>query len=176
MNDFRIVPYLPLDGILPLRDSHVLEFWAAMVRDGTVRRVFFDGSVTTAGQFLEKVKRADNLFFFCFDGDRPAAVCWLDSMAGHRAHIHFCVCKETWGQAAKALGKLVLKTIGSMKTNDGRPFLGMVLGITEADNALAIRFAKSIGLTKCGYVPGYLHNARDNLSVDATFLAYSFGG
>ena len=176
MNDFRVIPYLPLDGILPLRDSHVLAFWAAMVRDGTVRRVFFDGSVTTAGQFLEKAKRADNLFFFCFDGDRPAAVCWLDSMSGTRAHIHFCVFKETWGQAAKALGKMVLKTIGGMRTSTGAPLLGMVLGVTEASNALAVRFAKSIGLSKCGYVPGYLFDAWDNVNADAVFLAYSFGG
>ena len=176
MNDFRVVPYLPLDGIHPLRDSQVLAFWDCMVRDGTAGRVFFDGSVTDGVQFLTKAKRTDNIFFFCFDGPNPAAVCWLDAFAPGRAHIHFCVCRASWGNAAKALGKLVLKTIGDMKDSNGETIFRTILGITEASNALAIRFAKSLGLSKCGYIPGYLWNARLQCNVDATLLACPFGG
>ena len=176
MNDFRVIPYLPLDGIFPLRDSQVLAFWSAMVRDGTVTRVFFDGSVTDGAQFLAKAKRTDNLFFFCFDGSVPAAVCWLDSFSPGRAHIHFCVCRAAWGNAAKALGRLVLKTIGDMRDGSGATIFRMVLGVTEASNSLAVRFAKSVGLTKCGHIPGYLWNAHLQQNVDATLLAYPFGG
>lgn len=176
MNDFRVVPYLPLDGVFPLRDSQVLAFWERMVRDGTGGRVFFDGSITDGAQFLAKVKRTDHLFLFCFDGATPVAVCWLDTFAPHRAHIHFCVFRESWGNAAKALGRLVLKTIEDMKDSNGEAVFQMLLGITESSNSPAIRFAKSIGLSKCGHIPGYLWNAHLQCNVDATLLACSFGG
>ena len=176
MNDFRVVPYLPLDGIHPLRDSQVLAFWDCMVRDATAARVFFDGSVTEGVQFLAKAKRTDSLFFFCFDGMTPMGVCWLDTFAPGRAHVHFCMFRECWGNAAKALGRLVLKTIGDMRGAEGGPIFRTLIGITESSNALAIRYAKSLGLSKCGYLPGYLWNSRLQSNVDATVLAHSFGG
>lgn len=176
MNSVKIIPYIPIDGVMPFRDSFIMQMFDLILFERTVDKVFFDGTITNRRHFLAKVKRPDNLFFFVLDRNSPAAFFWLDNMTQRRAHIHFCVLRSHWGSGALHLGKTALAVIGGMKAPDGQPLFKMVAGITEASNVLAIRYAKSLGLTKCGYLPGYLFNAKLGTNVDAAILAYTFGG
>lgn len=176
MTKFNIVPYLHIDGVIPFPDSSIMQIWDRMRAEHTAEKVFFDGTITTREQFLAKVKRPDNLFFIAIDGDALAGFFWLDNFAQRRAHIHFCVMRDYWGSDGKALGALSLNVVRDMRDPAGRPLFHMLAGVTEASNTLAIRYAKSLGMTKCGYLPGYLFNARLGSSVDAVILALTLGG
>lgn len=170
----RIIPYIPNDGILPVKDSFILAVWDQMMAECTAKTVFFDGTVNNGVQFLNNLKQIGNVAYLGFADNDFAGLFWINAIRNGRAFIHFCIMRAYWGRDAVTFGKLALDVVGKITTTEGLPLLQLVTGVTAASNAQVIRYAKSLGMVECGRVRSFLFNARLNRFVDAVFLSYFF--
>lgn len=150
----RLVPYAPVNGDWSLPDEFILSVGIQMMREGTFRRVFYDGSIRTAEDAMAHWKRPSNLPVFVFDGaDEPLAVGWLNGVSGTIAFAHFCTFAAASGVAVD-IGHRVLHY-----WSVAFPFLRAILGVIPEHNRAAIRFARSLGFSVACTIPGVLYDA-----------------
>lgn len=171
MHKFCVVPYLPADGVPPFRDSVILGLWDKLVEQKLHDLVFFDGNVNTREKFLLFMKNPCRVLFVVESAEcGVSGFFWIDNIVHRRAHVHICAFKETWGENAKAMALAGLQAVFNMVDRTGTPVINVLCGVIPTTNPRAIRFAKSVGFSLCGTVPGYLYHAGRGQNVDAAFL------
>lgn len=124
-----------------------------MKAEGVLERVFYDGSVKTAGQFVRYMQAPANVaIFFLRDGE-PLSFGWLNGIREGRAFAHFCTLKAGRGSTVE-MGRLALGYWFS-----AFDFLAVILGMVSANNKLALRFVQRIGFTAVGEIPQLIYDS-----------------
>lgn len=142
----KVLPYIYVDGIPTMRDTDLMVIFDKMVRDDTLKYVFYDGSVTNAVEFVQFIKSVDIQLFVVLDDDNPVACGWLTDFKFCTAQAHFCVFSEAWNRSVE-VGKLMIeKAMNSME-------LKMLVGYVPKFNNLAIDFVNKCGGVVVGELP-----------------------
>ena len=168
----RVEPYAALpepeggwhedDPRWTLPDWVVLDWWSRMVRDGTVKRVFYNGAVTNPDQFIAFLQRPTNVPLAIRTDDQEwIGIAWLTNINRTSAVAHFCGFREGWERKQTIdAGELALDYWFAFPGVEGGKHFKVLLGITPADNRLALRFINQLGFERVGTVP-HLANGGD---------------
>lgn len=163
MNEFEMVPYGKVDGIRTYKDSEILGLYTrVMVESGA--QMFRDGSIKDGQAFLRMAKSAGVAFHVAYVRGKLAGCVWLTGFQDRLAQVHFCVFREFWGKDALGLGRHCLRELIHKTCTDGEYWLDMLLGLTPADNPLALRFAKMCGWKQACVLPCGMYDAKERKS------------
>jgi len=173
-NKFTLLPYTERDGIRTVPDSDIKRLYDRTVSDGTNKIVFYEGTITTADQFLMMAKSANTLFYIGLRGTETIGYAWLNRFENRTAHFHFCGFKKYWGQNEE-IGKYVLPTILGWTNKEDRYLFDLLIGFIPAWNEVAIAFSKKCGGKSAGVIPNAIWNGEKQESEDAVFIYYTRG-
>ena len=143
--------------------------------EGTVHRVFYDDSVRSRTDFVDFLKRQENSVFFVKFKDEEIGFFWLSPFIQKSAFINYCFYKEFWGKKTLEISQSCLDYILYKKNAYGDYIVDVLLGLTPANNKLAIRFLIKNGMTVLGKIPGLITDCRHNKIVDGV-LSYKTRG
>jgi hypothetical protein len=172
---YALIPYAVADGVPSFRDSEIRGWYERLEAEGLARWVFFDAKQLSGDDLLRLVKKPGNFTFTVWtEGEhwRPemAAFFWMHHFIGTTVFLHHVVFRKFHGTQAVAIGKFVLAEVTRMG------FCESVMGITPANNRLAVRFAKSIGMQRLGVVPRIFYDAYENRQVDGFLTVFEGAG
>lgn len=168
----RIVPYLLNDGIPNFRDSEIKGFYDRMVREGTADKVFYDGTVKSADDFLRMMRGRGNALYVVFEQAEPWGFCWLNHFKMKSARIHFCAFRPAWGRAHEYARGSMSQLI-NLRLADGSYWHDVFCGYTPETNKLAIRMLKQAGMKIVGTIPNKLWIASEKRTVGAVVSYFS---
>ena len=136
-----------------LGDAELGRIWDALCAEGAAGALFFDGCVTDFEGFQAFAGEEGREFFAVRAGGGPAAVFWLDGRSGRAARIHFAVLRRAHGRAARVIGNYVVDWLLTRRGPGGGRILDVLVGVTPATHALAVKYVRDIGFTVLGTVP-----------------------
>jgi len=148
----QLIPYAEVNGSWSLTDEAVRDCWDHLVADGTAKLVFWDGSVTSADQFLAVMKRPGNIPVFGHDGTSMLAVAWLNGVQRNYAHAHFACFREAWGRSSLDVCRAFLDYWGAF-SSEGRYIFDVVVGETPSHLRKALKFINRLGFVRVGSIP-----------------------
>ena len=151
-NGIKFIPYTEVDGIRNFPDSYLKCLFERMQTEKLIGKVFYDGNVQTAEDFLDMMKYGQNKLFMIFMGNELAGIVWLNNFQRRSANIHFCLFKNAWGKESVSIGKAILKEFLYMKDSQGYVF-DVLIGETPANNRLAVKWIHESGMTVVGEIP-----------------------
>lgn len=166
MNEFRMSPYVEVDGVPSYKDSEILELYRRVVAEGCAH-VFRDRSITGEGAFLRMAKAPHTAFYVAYVRGETAGCVWLNRFQARFAQANFFTFSQFWGQDALDLGRHCLRELITMRGDDGAFILDMLVGITPADNPLAVAFALKCGWKRRGLLPFGAYDAEAGASLPA---------
>ena len=168
-DNLTLIPYAAEDNTINLPDSYLAQVFRRMVREETVRKVFYDGSITNTMDFIKLFRNPDNEFFFVEQAGRETGFFWLNRFRHRSAFINYCFHREFKGQQALAISQACLDFLLSRKDAHGDHCTDVILGLTPASNRLAVIFLQMNGMTIIGRVPRFLYDASKDATVDGIF-------
>lgn len=169
---FAIIPYARVDGVPTLPAALLQALQERMRSEGLERWLLFDSVPAPA---LESIAVSGAVRFFSVVVDKkkppghPAALFWLTDGPGQASLIHFCIFREYWGGAARAIGAYVLKELLSM-TVRGEALYPVIMGMPPDFNVHAVRYARDIGMTLIGTVPNVFYDPHEGRMAGAAVL------
>lgn len=134
--------------------------------EGTVHRVFYDDSVRNTTDFVDFVKRPENSVFFVKFEDIEVGFFWLSKFIQKSAFINYCFYKAFWGKKSLKISQACLDFILHKKNAYGDYAVEVLLGLTPANNKLAIKLSIQNGMTVLCKIPGLITDCRHNKIVD----------
>lgn len=167
MGDLVLIPYLNNKGEWTLPGSVLQYAWDKMVRERLEKKVFYDGKVFNADSFIDACQSPHTHTHFMFgeDGDL-AAIGFINHFESNHAHMHWVCYRNTWGEGAEQAARQSLKYWFHFQRGD-KPLFDILLAIFPEDNPMIEAFARRIGITILGTVPGILFNKYKNKPVGA---------
>ncbi|WP_461210087.1 hypothetical protein [Desulfocurvus sp. DL9XJH121] len=139
-----------------LDDAVLAELWERLWAENLARAVFYAGGMEDFASFRAFADEPGRLFYAVTAGGGPAALFWLDGGGGGAARIHFAAYRRAWGRAARIIGLFVTDWLLTCRTAQGRRALEVLVGVTPASHAPALKFIADISFTILGTVPGAL--------------------
>jgi hypothetical protein len=175
--EFTLIPYVKVEGQWTASYSFIHGLWCKMVRDGTVHRVFYGGSVKNVGEFVDWLKLPSNHVLLALDKDAstPLGFCWLNGVEDRRGWFGFCLFSETWGKDAIKLLEAMRDYWMGMKDENGQYVFHILLGVTPVTNRLALMAMKSIGAKRGTPIPDLSTNATTGRRVAGVISYYMRG-
>lgn len=125
-------------------------YWALLHLQGLAKHAFYDGSVTCPSDFLDLSRDPSVILFLILDTEkhRPVGHFHLTHFLGKSATGHFSLLKRYQGREGIRIGKEVINLIFDLKTENNKPLVTNITGITPVTNKLACRFIQLIGFVK----------------------------
>ena len=162
----KIFPSSQIPGRHLFTDKYLAQVYRRIVSEETVYRVFYDGSVRNTNDFIEFIRNKKNeIYFVEYDGIE-AGFFWLTRFRHKSAFINYCFYKNFWGSKAFTVSQLCIDYIFNRKDKYGQFTLDVLLGLTPANNKLAIKFLLKNGMTVLGKIPGILYNYTEDTPMD----------
>ena len=169
LNGLSIVPFYDKDGTPNFSDTSLAQVFRRIVREESVTKIFYDGSVRNSADFICFVRNRENeLFFVGYDG-REAGFFWLNRLRRKAAFITYCLYKDFWGDEALLISRKCIEFLFARKDVHGEHRIDVLLGLTPANNKLAVKFLLKNGMTVSGKVPGLLYDAGAEATEDGIF-------
>lgn len=161
------------DGEDVMPDSVPHEFWAIMCEQGLKSKLWFDGEgPQDKWGFSGMCHQADTHIWFSYYEGEPAGFFWLNGFTPKTAHVHQCFFKVAWGKFTVEASRLTTDLILHAGYPDtGEHMLDALIGLTPADNKLAIRLLKKAGFKVVGTVPNGIYKADEKKSYPAVLSA-----
>lgn len=155
-------PYVEINGFRTFSDDYIMALYDQMEKEGTAKRVFYIGSVTNRIDFLKWMK-SPNISVLIIVEDMidkvPLALSWITEAKDGRGWFNFNIFKKAWGPQSLEVMALTKKTWFSFMRPDGKePIFRVLMGITPANNKLAIRLMQKMGVTFLGLIPDFVTN------------------
>ncbi len=96
---------------------------------------------------------------------------WLSPFIQKSAFISSCFYKAYWGKESLKIGQVCIDYILHDQNAYGKYLVDVLLGLTPANNRLALRFSKKNDMTIIGKIPGLKTYCRNNKTIDGV-LSY----
>ncbi len=167
----EVVPFRSEDGTPNLSDTHLAQVFRRLVREETLNRVFYDGSIGNTTDFIDFFHNQENEIFFGRAGGQEAGFFWLNRFRHRSYFITYCFYREFWGRQALAISRATLDYLFSRTDVHGEHRIETLLGLTPASNKLAVKFMLRNNMTIVGRVPGFLFDRHLGRRVDG-ILSY----
>ncbi|MEW5722531.1 MAG: hypothetical protein AB1896_05460 [Thermodesulfobacteriota bacterium] len=157
------------DGTRNLSEEHLRGLYDRMVRERTLKAVFFDGKVRSAENFLAFAASGEIRFYAGYTREEealePAGFFWLSDFKGLTAYIHFCLFRRLWGRASVGLAREILKGLLAAENENKDRYFRCVRAAVPRTNRLALGFIERIGFVILGTVPHGAWLAEEGRSV-----------
>jgi RimJ/RimL family protein N-acetyltransferase len=177
-DDYQLFLYrTDKDGMRNLPDLYFGGLYRRMKEEGSVHKVFYDGSVQCLADFVKFCKSHVNSFYVLFHGEvkdgNEAGIIWLNgfSFNQRRAYIHFCLFKKLWGNGSiEAIRWSLAELLGLEYEQE--PIFDLLIGFMPVNNRLAIKFSEKVGMITLGILPNAIYDYYEQKRVDAV-LTYA---
>lgn len=167
----EILPFYDRNGEPIFSDIHLAQFFRRIVFEDTLHKVFHDGSIQNTRDFISFVKKNDHEIFFIKSDGEDAGFFWLTKFSQKSAFVAYCFYKKFWGKKTLNISKLCIKYIFHKKDYRGDYILDVLLGLTPANNKLALKLLIKNGMTVLGTIPKILFSFTDCRTIDG-ILSY----
>lgn len=137
---YQVFPYA--DGNIP--DEVFAAIWKQMVDENKAQKVFYNGYVVSAFDFVNFMKNGGVLPIIVFDNEAqvPCHIAWISDYGDGHACLHHC----SLGQFKRGSGKAILRYYETFRNPDtGEPTFETMIGITPENNEPAVRVARLMG-------------------------------
>ena len=150
-NEILLIPFAKVGDHYNLQDNVLISIWNKIIAQKLLNKVFYDGSITSAKQFVDMMKHPSNLPVIAYNGE-ILGFGWLNDMAKNRALAHFCMFREAWGKHTLEIGHKFLDYWFSLEQN-GEPLFRVLVGNTPPWNKPAVSFIQRLGFKIVGEIP-----------------------
>lgn len=175
INGLEIISFFKEGNTYNFSDPYLGQVFRTIVMEGSAHRVFYDGSVKNTIEFIDFVKRKDVSVFFVKFKDEDVGVFWLSTFIQKSVFINYCFYKAFWGKESLKISQACLDYILHEKNAYGEYLVDVLLGLTPANNKLAISFLQKNGMTVLGKIPDLIADCHYNKTVDGV-LSYKTRG
>jgi len=173
--DIKLIQYCEIDGVHNFPDSWIKSLFNRMREERLLSKAFYEGDIQTSDEFLQAMKYGKNRLFIIYrdlSGDKEIlGITWLNGFRKRSAYMHQCLFRNTWGKESPAIGKAVLDQLLHLSDSRGYIF-DVLIGLTPANNRLAIAWLQKVGLTSIGEIPDAAWDSRLRESVPG-ILSYA---
>lgn len=168
-NGLMILPFYGADGEPALTDIKLAQTFRRIVYEKTANKTFHAEPIRDTRTFISFAKdKKHEMYFVVCDGD-DAGFFWLKQFGPKSAFINYCFFKDYWGRKSLDISKACMDYIFSRKDCREDFALDVLLGLTPADNKLAVKFLIANGMKVLGKVPKVLYDCEKNKTVDGVF-------
>ena len=166
----QIIPFYEKNGDQNFSDTYLAQVYRRIVREDTVKKVFYDGSARNTTDFIRFVTNPENEIYFVKFKGREAGFFWLNKFRQKAYFINYCFYREFRGRKeALDVSQRVIDFVFNLADGAGGHRIDVLLGLTPADNKLAVKFLVKNGMTILGKVPGFIYDVRKEKAVDGVF-------
>jgi hypothetical protein len=173
--DIDLLPYVNQVGEYNMPDSFLAQAYRRTVIEKSIHKVFYDGSIQSSKEFIDYFKQERIELFFVYYRDEEVGFFWLSPFVKKSAFITYCIYKNFLRQSL-LISQACIRGIFALEDEHGDKRLDTLLGITPADNKLALRFLTKIGMTVVGKIPGLICDAGIEKGDDAILSCLSRPG
>ncbi len=167
-NGIEIIPLNEMNGQSNFSDKILGQIFRRIVREESLNKLFYDGSIRNTRDFRKFMRSPDNEIFFVTINGKEAGFFWLSHFRQRSFFINYCVYREFWGEALM-ISNACIDHIFKRKNSDGDFIVDVLLGLTPANNRLAVNFLLKNDMTILGRVPGFLFDSSTGETVDGIF-------
>lgn len=162
----EILPFRNEHGVPNFSNTHLAQIFRRMAMEETVSKVFFDGSINNTSDFIKFCHNPDNEVFILKSWGRDAGFFWLNRFRHKSFFITYCFFKNFWGRQAQEISDAALDFLFSRTDDYGEHQTDVLLGLTPADNRLALKFMLKNNMTIFGRVPDFIYDHQEGKSID----------
>lgn len=137
---YQVYPYA--QGNIP--DEILAQIWQQMVDEGKAQKVFYNGFIVNAFDFVGFMKGGGVLPILIVDNETRAIchIAWISDFGDGHACLHHC----SLGKFKRGAAKAILAYYDQFKDpTTGKPAFEVLVGITPENNEGAVRVAKLMG-------------------------------
>jgi len=149
-----LLPYI--DGRTPI--TALYRLFDMMTSDGTLRTVFYDGSVQRRLDFVRYFKSPSVKMFMIMRETELVGFAWLTAVQTATAMLHWCFFSNAWGKDTADIAYAASQELLKMRKEGGEYILETLLGMVPLDNERAVEFVKKAGGTVVGTIPRAIRN------------------
>lgn len=146
-------------------DSYLSKAYRRTVIEKTIHKVFYDGSINNTYDFIKFFKQKHIELTFVDYGKEEAGFFWLSPFVGRSSFITYCLYKNHL-QESLLISRACITDIFSRKDSDGRYKIDTLVSLTPANNKLALRFLKKIGMEISGTIPDLVYDDKTHKNID----------
>ena len=171
INGLEIIPFFREGNTYNYSDLYLGQVFRTIVMERTAHRVFYDGSVKNTAEFIDFLKRENLSVFFVVFKDEDVGFFWLRTFVQKSSFINYCFYKSFWGNESLKISQSCIDYVFHQKDSYGEHLVDVLLGITPANNKLAISFLQKNSMVVIGKIPKLITDYRYNKIVDGV-LSY----
>lgn len=171
IDGLEIISYCKKGDTYSLSDTYLSQIFRRIVLEGSVHWVFYDNSVRNPTEFITFLKKDNHSVFFVKFKGEDVGFFWLTNFIQKSVFINYCFYQSFWGKDSLKISQACLDYIFQMKTAHGEYLVDVLLGLTPANNKLAVRFSIKNGMKIVGKIPGLITDCRHNEMLDG-ILSY----
>ena len=139
----------PCTDLVP--DETLIQIYDRLVAEGTLKTVFYDGSVQTVEDFMSHFSSGPSLLYFIIDSyKRTVGIGWLNSFDQRTAQGHFVFFRGTFNKETLECGKESIKELLELGFDT-------LTGIVPVTNKLGNKIAEGMSMVKLGTIPNHCH-------------------
>jgi hypothetical protein len=165
----EVIPMYEENGRSNFSDKILGQVFRRMVREESIYKIFYDGSVRNTRDFRKFMRNPDNEIFFVTFKGKEVGFFWLSNFRQKSFFINYCIYKEFLGETALTISNICIDHILKRTNSDGEFLVDVLLGLTPANNKLAVNFLLKNDMTILGKVPGFLYDSTTGETVDGIF-------
>jgi hypothetical protein len=171
---YQVFPLVMEHGQLNVPDEALASIWNQMVSEGKAQKVFYNGYVTSAFDFVNFIKTGGVLPIIIYDNEAqvPCHIAWISDYGDGHACLHHC----SLGQFKRGSGKAILKYYETFRdTSTGDPVFETMIGITPENNGAAVRVARLMGFKMLSpAIPGLCNDVYTGKRVNGVISYYQY--
>jgi len=167
---YGVIPVMMTEKGYTVGDETLGLIWSRIVDEGKVETVFYNGTISSVGDFIQYLRRGDVYPVVIFDTETETfcGVAWINNVNEGTAQAHFCTVN---GGNSVEVG---LEVMGYW--NKFCEFINVIVGIIPEGNLRAINFVQKLGFVEVGMIPEYCNTVYKNAREGGVVLYYQLGG
>jgi len=162
----EIMPFRDASGVPNFSDTQLAQVFRRLVMEEIMGKVFFDRAINNTTDFIAFCHNQENELFFVQTNGHDAGFFWLNRFRHKSSFITYCFYRNFWGRQTLEISRATLDFLFSRTDIYGEHLTDLLLGLTPANNNLAVKFMLKNDMTILGRVPGFLYDHQKGKSVD----------
>jgi len=165
----EVIPMYEKNSQCNISDKILGQVFRRIVREESAYKIFYDGSIRNTRDFRKFMRNPDNEIFFVTFNGKEVGFFWLNNFRQKSFFINYCLYKEFLGEIALTISNICIDHILKRTNSDGDFLVDVLLGLTPANNKLAVNFLLKNGMTILGKVPGFIYDSTTGETVAGIF-------
>jgi len=171
IENVTLTKYCCQGGCYNVSDRHLAGIYRRIVKEKSINKIFFDCKISNTNDFINYFKNDRlELFLVSYNG-QESGFFWLKEFFPRASFITYCLYKSFWGEHTLKISQTCIDAIFDRKDEHGNHEMDILMGLTPANNKLALRFLKKNGIKIIGTIPNLIWDFEKGNYVDG-ILSY----